>query len=174
VTGSDMPAEQKSEIERRCAGLPHVRVLEFVDDMMAHMAAADLVVSMGGYNTFCEIASTRRRAVIVPRAKPVLEQSIRAERFAARGLLSAVEPDRLSPATLAGAVVSELRRVEDGEAGFGAHLDMDGLPRLSALIAMLLDDSARVDPPGRLLRFPHRAMAPLAAPAKIARTGGVQ
>jgi predicted glycosyltransferase len=173
VTGSDMPAAQKSEIETRCAGLRHVRVLEFVDDMMAYMSAADLVVSMGGYNTFCEIASARRRAVIVPRAKPVLEQSIRAQRFAARGLLSAVEPDRLSPETLAAAVVKELRRAAKGEPGFGAHLDMNALPRLSAFVSTLLDCDAQVNRPGPLLQFARRVVAPLPAP-RMARTGGVR
>lgn len=173
VTGSDMPPEQKAEIERRGASLPHVSVLEFVDDMMAYMAAADLVVSMGGYNTFCEIASARRHAVIVPRSKPVLEQSIRAERFAARGLLSAVEPDRLSPRTLAAAVTTELLRVEKGEPSFGAHLDLGALPRLSASISRLIDD-AQAKRAGRVLQLGLRdeALHPLAA--KLARTGGVQ
>ena len=159
VTGSDMPAEQKRAVEQRCGGDPNVRVLEFVDDMMSYMAAADLVISMGGYNTFCEIASARRRAVIVPRAKPVLEQSIRAERFAARGLLSAVEPDRLSPATLLDAISTELRRVAAGEPGFGAYLDMDALPRLSASIATML--GAR--PPRRPLRLTRGPIRPLTA-----------
>jgi predicted glycosyltransferase len=162
VTGSDMPVERKREIERRCAGLGHVRVLEFVDDMMAYMTAADLIVSMGGYNTFCEIATAKRRAVIVPRAKPVLEQSIRAERFAARGLLSAVHPDLLSPATLASAVLAELRRVENGEPGFGVHLDMDALPRLSVFVSSLLSDGARAEKRLPRLRWiARRAVAPV-------------
>lgn len=161
VTGSDMPAEQRRAIEGRCAGAPDVRVLEFVDDMMAYMAAADLVVSMGGYNTFCEIATAGRRAVIVPRAKPVLEQSVRAERFAARGLLSAVPPERLSPATLAEAVRAELARVEAGEPGFGAHLDLDALPRVQAVVSSLLDD-ARANRRELPLRLARRVVAPLA------------
>ena len=41
------------------------------------------VVAMGGYNTFCEILSFDKRALIVPRTEPRLEQYIRAERAAA-------------------------------------------------------------------------------------------
>ena len=44
------------------------------------------VVAMGGYNTFCEILSFDRPALLVPRTEPRLEQALRAERAAALGL----------------------------------------------------------------------------------------
>jgi predicted glycosyltransferase len=43
---------------------------------------------MGGYNTFCEILSFDKRALIVPRTAPRLEQLIRARRAAELGLLT--------------------------------------------------------------------------------------
>jgi predicted glycosyltransferase len=52
------------------------------------MARAAGVVAMGGYNTFCEILSFDKRALIVPRTAPRLEQFIRAKRAAELGLLS--------------------------------------------------------------------------------------
>ena len=173
VTGSDMPLPQKSEIERRCAGMPHARVLEFVDDMMAYMAAADLVVSMGGYNTLCEIASARRRAVIVPRAKPVLEQSIRAERFAARGLVAALDPDQLSPSTLATAVLAELQRAGRSEPRFDTELDMNGLPRISRFLSMLLSDAAHSRRSGRLRALASHVMD-LGPSLSLAPAGGAR
>ena len=45
------------------------------------------VVAMGGYNTFCEILSFDKRALIVPRTKPRLEQFIRASRAQELGLV---------------------------------------------------------------------------------------
>lgn len=42
------------------------------------MNRAHCVVAMGGYNTFCEILSFDKPALIVPRVKPRLEQAIRA------------------------------------------------------------------------------------------------
>lgn len=173
VTGSDMPPAQKADIEARSAGLPDVRVLEFVDDMMSYMAAADLVVSMCGYNTFCEIASARRRAVIVPRAKPVLEQSIRTERFAARGLVTAIDPDRLSPAALAAAVIGELRRGNRAQPRFDTEVDMNALPALAATVAMLLRETTRSARLGRLLPFVTRVMQP-APVTTLAHAGGIQ
>ena len=43
---------------------------------------------MGGYNTFCEILSFDKRALIVPRTRPRLEQYIRAVEAERLGLVS--------------------------------------------------------------------------------------
>ncbi len=98
--------------------------------MMAFLDAADVVVSMGGYNTICEILSLRKRAVIVPRIRPVCEQWIRAERMAARGLFRAIHPDRITPEILMKEVSAELsaQRVCPLTA---ATINMDALPRIA-------------------------------------------
>ena len=57
------------------------------------MARAAGVVAMGGYNTFCEILSLDKPAVIVPRTRPRLEQRIRAERAQELGLVRMLDPD---------------------------------------------------------------------------------
>ena len=44
------------------------------------------VVAMGGYNTFCEILSFDKRALIVPRTVPRMEQYIRSSRAQDLGL----------------------------------------------------------------------------------------
>jgi predicted glycosyltransferase len=46
------------------------------------------IVAMGGYNTFCEILSFDKRALIVPRTEPRREQFIRAKRAAELGLVA--------------------------------------------------------------------------------------
>ena len=48
---------------------------------------------MGGYNTFCEVLSLNKRALIVPRTEPRLEQFIRASRAADLGLVSMLSDD---------------------------------------------------------------------------------
>ena len=52
------------------------------------MEKADGIVAMGGYNTFCEILSFDKRALIVPRTRPRLEQYIRAVEAERLGLVS--------------------------------------------------------------------------------------
>ena len=49
---------------------------------------------MGGYNTFCELLSFDKRAVIVPRTVPRLEQHIRARRAEALGLARMLDERR--------------------------------------------------------------------------------
>ena len=57
------------------------------------MAKAAGMVSMGGYNTFCEILSFDKRALIVPRTEPRLEQYIRAKRAEELGMISMLVDD---------------------------------------------------------------------------------
>jgi len=63
----------------RADRLPRVRALTFDTQLEALMAGAAGVVAMGGYNTFCEILSFDKRAVLVPRQVPRCEQTIRAQ-----------------------------------------------------------------------------------------------
>jgi predicted glycosyltransferase len=59
---------------------------------------ASAVVAMGGYNTFCEILSFDKRALIVPRTRPRLEQHIRAVEAERLGLVRMLS-DRDEPRT---------------------------------------------------------------------------
>ena len=108
VCGPEMADAQRLDLQRAAAELPQVSLQDFSDDMMSLMAAADVVVSMGGYNTVCELLTLRKRAVVVPRVKPGLEQCIRAERMAAIGLLRMLHPNRMTPGNLLDAVQTEL------------------------------------------------------------------
>jgi predicted glycosyltransferase len=103
--------------------------------MMSLMAAADVVVAMGGYNTICELLTLRKRAVIVPRIKPGLEQCIRAQRMSAIGLLRMLHPQRLTPAALLDMVQSELAAL----AGPTTHSHLRSMKGLAHCSAALLD-----------------------------------
>lgn len=127
VTGPEMRAPQRAAIDRVAAGLPNVSVQEFTDDMMSMMAAADVVVSMGGYNTVCELLTLGKRAVVVPRTDPVREQAIRAQRLAERDLLRVLEPAGLSGHTLWQAVADELAK----RTAHARMTQMPGLPNVS-------------------------------------------
>lgn len=139
VCGSEM-----NEVNRRHvingAGGSDLIVREFSDDMMTLMDAADLVVCMGGYNTTCELLTLRKRAVMVPRARPVEEQWLRAERLAKMGLFRVIHPDQLQPSVLMDEVKSELARIDAGEPLPAAAIDLRGLARLHEAIGELTAD----------------------------------
>ena len=105
VLGPFMPSHEREDIRRRAESLDNVTVIDFDNRMEMLMAGAIAVVAMGGYNTFCEILSFDKRAIIVPRVEPRKEQLIRAQRGAELGLVSMLMPDDASsPATFAKAL----------------------------------------------------------------------
>jgi predicted glycosyltransferase len=93
VFGPFMPPELQSEFQQRIAKLKRLKAITFDARIETLMERALGVIAMGGYNTFCEILSFDKRALIVPRTTPRLEQFIRAERATARGLVRMLVDD---------------------------------------------------------------------------------
>jgi predicted glycosyltransferase len=91
VFGPFMPAAAREDFKERAARLRNIRTLTFTNNLGALMKAASGVVAMGGYNTFCEILSFDKRAIIVPRTRPRLEQFIRTRAARNLGLLEMLE-----------------------------------------------------------------------------------
>lgn len=79
VPGPFMAAETRHGFETRIARLPQLRSITFEPRMEHLVADCRAIISMGGYNTFCEILSFDKRAVLVPRRVPRCEQTIRAQ-----------------------------------------------------------------------------------------------
>src|SRR5258708_6002076 len=105
VLGPFMQAERQREFMERAARLKRVDAITFHGQLEHLLARATAVVAMGGYNTFCEVLSLDKRALIVPRTEPRLEQHIRAERAAELGLVSMLSDDgTYDPAVMAAAL----------------------------------------------------------------------
>ncbi len=135
VCGPEMPKAQRRALRKMAASYPLVQMGEFTDDLMSYLAAADVTVSMGGYNTLCEILSAGKRAVVVPRYQPSQEQLIRAARMARLGLFKAIHPERLTPENLMRALQMQLSR---DRLAPGLRLDLNALPRITHHIAQLM------------------------------------
>ena len=80
ITGPFMPKNERNKIFKRARKLG-VRTFQFFRRMEKIFAAADLVVTMGGYNTLCETLSQGTISLIIPRENPRKEQLIRATAF---------------------------------------------------------------------------------------------
>ncbi|MCB9959601.1 MAG: hypothetical protein H6843_13450 [Rhodospirillaceae bacterium] len=87
VTGPFMQSELQADFAQRAADLPDVELITFDAHLENLMDRAVGVVAMGGYNTFCEILSFDKPALLVPRVEPRLEQMIRASRAEELGLV---------------------------------------------------------------------------------------
>ena len=92
VTGPFMPPAEQQEFHERCDSLDNVKILTFDSHIELLMKKAIAIVAMGGYNTFCEIMTLDKPALIVPRSVPRQEQLIRAERAVKLGLASMLNP----------------------------------------------------------------------------------
>ncbi len=88
VLGPFMQPECQAEFVTRAGRLANIEMMTFDARMETLIEGAVGVVAMGGYNTFCEILSFDKPALIVPRTKPRLEQYIRASRAQELGLVS--------------------------------------------------------------------------------------
>ncbi len=92
VTGPFMPPANQQEFHERCERLPNAEVLTFDSYIELLMQKSAGIVAMGGYNTFCEILTLDKPALIVPRSYPRQEQLIRAQRAMRLGLVSMLDP----------------------------------------------------------------------------------
>ncbi|KAB2850543.1 MAG: hypothetical protein F9K44_04555 [Hyphomicrobiaceae bacterium] len=107
VFGPFMPVEQQNAFRARAQRLGKIQVRTFVPKFEAVMAKAAGVIAMGGYNTFCEILSADKPAIVVPRTVPRLEQRIRAERMSALGYVGMLDDDHgRDPLVMAAAIRS--------------------------------------------------------------------
>ena len=149
VFGPFMQSDHQAAFAARAAPLAKVRTLTFDARLETLMARAAGIVAMGGYNTFCEILSFDKPALIVPRTAPRLEQYIRAQRAAELGLVAVLSDTQgRSPQRMTAALLQLMQQ-----------------PRPSAVVIPgLLDGLASVDRlagqwlrHGRMPRRPMRA-----------------
>src|SRR6266849_4729403 len=94
VFGPFMLPEQRGAFANRAARLVNVRAIRCNARLEPLMVRAAGVFSVGGYNTFCEILSFDKRALIVPRTAPRLEEFIRTQRAAELGLVAMLSEEQ--------------------------------------------------------------------------------
>jgi predicted glycosyltransferase len=111
ITGPLMDPDQREQLRAQARGLG-ARVFTSVEDVPSFINAADLVITMAGYNSLCEVVSSRRRALVVPRLGPRAEQRMRAQVFQQKGLIDVLDPQEVSPKNLAQRIIEDLERTD--------------------------------------------------------------
>jgi predicted glycosyltransferase len=97
-TGPFMAADQVREIKGFSGG--RIRVSAFTTDFLSFLAAADLSVSMAGYNTCMNVMAAGCPALLWPFSQN-REQRLRAERLAGLGAVRVLTDGDLAPGRLA-------------------------------------------------------------------------
>ena len=105
VYGPFMSPQRREKFQIRVDKIANVKALTFDSNVERLMSGAAGVVAMGGYNTFCEILTMDKPAVIAPRSRPRMEQYIRALRAQDLGLVRMLAADgRRDPGLMADAL----------------------------------------------------------------------
>ncbi|MCS6779614.1 MAG: hypothetical protein NZ555_07925 [Geminicoccaceae bacterium] len=136
--GPFLPAEQRAQFQERVARDPRLRAITFEARVEPLFERAAGVVAMGGYNTFCEILSFGKPALIVPRTEPRLEQFIRAERAQAAGLVRMLPAEGERDPALLAMALRALPHAPVAPGPLRARM-LTGLDRIADLAAPWLD-----------------------------------
>jgi predicted glycosyltransferase len=142
VYGPFMMPEHQAAYDERAARIPKVRAITFDARLEALMARAKGVVAMGGYNTFCEILSFDKPALILPRTVPRLEQFIRAQRAAELGLVTMLSDENArDPVKMAAALLQLTQQAPPSSVVIPGLLD--GMGSVNRLARKWLDRGRR-------------------------------
>ena len=138
VLGPFMETGFASDFQARAKKLDSVDLITFAASIEPLFERAEGIVAMGGYNTFCEVLSLDKRAIIVPRSVPRMEQTIRAERAAALGLvqMTPLDDDR-DPEVMAAAIRALPRQKKPSDIVVPGLLE--GLTNVNRLASPWLD-----------------------------------
>ena len=136
VTGPLMEPGRAAALRARARAHASLTVIDFDPELPALLAAADVVVSMAGYNSMSEILRSGVPSVVVPRTRPRLEQWMRASALQALGLCRVIHPDEASPGRLRSEIMDALAT---GQRRAVLPLGMDGVSCVSEEVRALLD-----------------------------------
>ncbi|MBH63483.1 MAG: hypothetical protein CL569_13770 [Alphaproteobacteria bacterium] len=141
VLGPFLQPEKQSQFMARAAKLDRVEAIIFNPHVERLEENAVGIVAMGGYNTFCEILSLDKRAVIVPRTVPRQEQLIRTSKAQELGLVRMLEDNgHMDPAEMAQALRELPRQPRPSESVVPGLLE--GLINVNRLIGPWLTQPA--------------------------------
>jgi predicted glycosyltransferase len=146
-----MQPETQAEFIDRANKLDRVQAITFDAKLEELENNAIGVVAMGGYNTFCEILSFNKRALIIPRTRPRMEQFIRASRAQELGLVRMLEDDGKRDADVMGKALRELPYQSQPRDVIVPGL-LEGLDNVNRLVAPWLADPSLGSEPATAAR----------------------
>ncbi len=142
VTGPHLNRATARNLIDRFHQYNNIEILRFTTHLEDHLRAADVIVSMGGYNATLEAIAVRKPTIIIPRVSPRKEQWIRAQKFSQKGLINMIHPDELTTEKLIEAIETglespHLKTVDE------LGLNMDGIGNFLSRVDEILSTTIR-------------------------------
>jgi len=129
VTGPNLPPAAESALLREAS--PGVELARFVADLPRRLHGATLSISQAGYNTVADLLAARCRSLLVPFAQGgETEQTDRARRLEASGIVVMIEETKLDADSLAVAIERALTLPKPEP-----DIDLDGANATAAILA---------------------------------------
>ena len=135
ITGPYMTASHRHALDQIARERPELTVHGFTARTHAFIASAAATVTMGGYNSICELLAARCPALVVPRTVPRMEQAVRADALSQLGWVDSLHPGELAPSRIG----AWLARAVSGPRRVLRRIDLDGLVHLPELADALLN-----------------------------------
>lgn len=105
ITGPFNPAPIEGTMDNSFSA---TKLIRRTDNILPYMKAADLIISMGGYNTITEILYSQTQALVIPRNGPSMEQKMRVRCLEQLGLMEYISDKNLNDADLSQKIESLL------------------------------------------------------------------
>ncbi len=135
-TGPLMGVADLEKLKAHLNGSKNVQLRTFVPDLRPYLKAAELVVSMCGYNTASEILVQQPKAIVIPRTwkygehkkrkstTEEQEQILRAQALEKRGFIHLLEPEHVNTERLVKKMKEVLRKKKKRSRG---NMNVNGL-----------------------------------------------
>lgn len=109
-TGPFIPEDKFLSLQQAAKNSSNIKVSKYTNNLLEYMQAADISVSLSGYNTTMNILSTGVKAIVVPLSHndQDKEQLLRTQKLENLGVVEVIHPENLNPTYLAEVVVKGL------------------------------------------------------------------
>jgi predicted glycosyltransferase len=135
--GPYFPEAEFQRLMERVSGNSRVHLRRYTTRFTDYLRAADLSISMAGYNTCLNLVAVGARAIVYPfTGNDDREQTLRAEKLQALGLVDLIRPGELTPTSLAGKIIQAFERPRPS--ANAPALDLRGVEKTSAALLDLV------------------------------------
>jgi predicted glycosyltransferase len=133
-TGCFIPEAKFLELQELAQKTNNLNLKKYTNNLLGYLKAADLSISMGGYNTTMNILTTGVRAMILPfTGNGDREQTIRAEKLEKLGVLRVIHPEDLQPELFTEKIINHLKTIPSS-----VRIDLQGVEKTKLFLNELL------------------------------------